>query len=120
MESQEEVIVSYLWEEVRRVMWNLVGIVRSEKRLSLAKTRLRNITAEIRDYYWKYRVTKDLLELRNIVQVAELITISAASRRESRGLHTNSDYPERDDQHWRRDTVLETLSPSTAENQLKN
>ncbi len=106
--SSEEVIVSHLWEEVRRMMWNLVGIVRSTKRLNLAARRLEYIMEEISDYYWKFRITSDLLELRNITQVADLIIRSALARKESRGLHYNVDYPERDDIHCLQDTIIQS------------
>lgn len=106
--SSEEVIVSHLWEEVRRMMWNLVGIVRSTKRLNLAARRLEYIQEEIRDYYWKFRITSDLLELRNITQVADLIIRSALARKESRGLHYTIDFPERDDSHCLQDTIIKS------------
>ncbi len=95
--SDEEVFVSHAWDEVRRVMWNLVGIVRSDARLNLALKRVTTVKEDIREYYWRYRVTSDLIELRNIVDVAELIIRSALSRHESRGLHYNIDYPETND-----------------------
>ena len=91
--DSEEVIVSHSWDEIRRTMWNLVGIVRSDKRLKLAKKRIASIKNEIKDYYWSSRVTKDLIELRNIIDVAQLIVYSALNRKESRGLHYNSNYP---------------------------
>lgn len=106
VKSSEEVIVSHTWDELRRVMWNLVGISRSDRRLNLAHRRIAVLKEEIRDYYWKYRVTGDLIELRNIIQVAEIIVTSAASRRESRGLHYNVDCPDRDDVNWLHDTVV--------------
>ena len=107
VKSSEEVLVSHSWDEVRRVMWNLVGIVRSNKRLQLAKRRLDYITEEIRDYYWKFRVTRDLIELRNIITVAELIVECATLRKESRGLHYNVDYPEKLPVDSAKDTVVE-------------
>ena len=87
-------------------MWNYVGIVRSDKRLQRALRRIRNIKAEINDYYWDFKVTSDLIELRNIATVAELIIKSALMRKESRGLHYNIEYPEKDDQNWLKHTIL--------------
>lgn len=104
--SEEEVIVSHTWDEVRKLMWNLVGIVRSDRRLEFAKRRLQYIKAEINEYYWSVALTNDLLELRNIIDVAEIIVNSAALRRESRGLHYNVDCPERDDGRWKIDSVV--------------
>jgi len=102
---EEGVVVTHNWDEVRRLMWNYVGIVRTEKRLERARTRLRVLRAEIRDYYWQYRVTPDLIELRNLADVAMLIVESARRRKESRGLHYLLDHPAADDR-WLRDTVL--------------
>jgi L-aspartate oxidase len=104
--SNEEVLISHSWDEVRRLMWNLVGIVRSDKRLKLAKRRLNDIKLEVRDYYWNYRVTSDLIELRNIIDVAEMIVICAISRKESRGLHFNSDYPKTNDSLFKTDSII--------------
>jgi L-aspartate oxidase len=92
--SSEKVLVSHLWQEVRLTMWNLVGIVRSTKRLELARRRISLLRREVREYYWTYRVTRDLVELRNVVAVADLIVRSAVRRQESRGLHYNTDFPE--------------------------
>jgi L-aspartate oxidase len=92
--SDEAVVVEHDWNEVRTVMWDYVGIVRSELRLARARSRIRNLREEIRHYYDAYLVTPDLLELRNIADVAELIIRSAEQRKESRGLHYMTDYPE--------------------------
>ena len=89
----EAVLVSHMWDEIRRLMWDYVGIVRTNKRLARAAHRIRTLRKEIRDYYFRYLVTPDTLELRNLAVCAELIVKSAQKRRESRGLHYTLDYP---------------------------
>ncbi|MEJ2060104.1 MAG: L-aspartate oxidase [Gammaproteobacteria bacterium] len=106
-DSDEEVVVSHNWDELRRFMWDYVGIVRTTKRLQRALHRASLLEREIHEYYSNFRVTNDLLELRNLTQVAQLIIHSALARRESRGLHYTRDYPERDPALDFVDTVLE-------------
>jgi len=104
-DPDELVVVAHNWEELRRFMWDYVGIVRTSRRLQRAANRLHLLHAEIRDFYSHFRVNKDLLELRNLVLVSELIVRCAADRRESRGLHFTQDFPALDPKHLH-DTVL--------------
>jgi L-aspartate oxidase len=109
--SAEAVVITQNWDELRRLMWNYVGIVRSETRLRRAARRIALLQEEIAEYYWKYFITRDLLELRNIATVAQLIVECASSRRESRGLHFTTDHKDMDPK-FARDTVLKRGVPA--------
>ena len=105
-DSDEEVVVSHNWEELRRFMWDYVGVVRTSKRLQRAQRRVKLLLSEIDEYYGNFRISNDLIELRNLVVVGSLIIESALARRESRGLHYTLDFPELDTSAAPTDTVL--------------
>jgi L-aspartate oxidase len=99
------IVITHVWEEIRRLMWNYVGIVRSNRRLERAKTRLQTIMNEVSDYYGT-SVHPDIIELRNIALVADLTVTCALARKESRGIHFNMDYPDTDNAHPPRDSIV--------------
>ncbi len=105
-DPDEWVVISYDRNNIRQLMWDLVGIVRSDFRLSRALSRIEMIREEVGRYYRRTKLSLELLELRNLATVAWLIVVSAKHRKESRGLHYNTDYPDRDDKFWKHDTII--------------
>ena len=103
----ESILIKHNWDQLRQLMWDYVGIVRRQKRLDLIQTRLSWMVKEIKEHFYDYLLTPDLVELRNLAVVADLIVQSASLRKESRGLHYIEDYPQKDDQEWLKDTVLQ-------------